>query len=205
MQNSSAYNYLIKQLNASGPEKRDGYYPWIMEEIYDWERDEVEDIIWDAFFNKKEVDLALFLPKLKKYDGIKALKESPYLFQIPSGASVEIAKVLYEAIEDEDYLDIIKRNIDASPDTISYVSILSYCKPCPKLYRMLSDIYINTENEVNRSTAVTGLLFHKGIIKDRLNIKESNDTIVLRKKFKSEDKEEREKILERFEKGELTK
>lgn len=193
MQNSSAYNYLIKQLNAFGSEKKDGYHPWIMEGIYDWERDEVEDIIWDAFFNKKEVDLALFFPKLKKYDGIKALKESPYLFQIPSGASVEIAKVLYEAIEDETYLDIIKRNVDASPDTISYVSILSYCKPCPKLYRMLSDIYINNENKVNRNTAVTGLLFHKGIIKDRLNIKESNDTIVLRKKFKSEDKEERKK------------
>lgn len=36
-----------------------------MEEIYDWERDEVEDIIWDAFINKKEVDLAQFMPKLK--------------------------------------------------------------------------------------------------------------------------------------------
>ncbi len=195
MQNSSAYNYLIEQLNASSREKMDGYYPQIMEEIYDWERDEVEDIIWDAFMNKGEVELASFLPKLKKYDGIKALKESRYLFQIPSETSVEIGKVLYEATGKETYLNIIKKNIDASPDTISYVSILSYCKPSRKLYKMLADIYINNENETNRSTAVMGLLFNKGIIKDIFSIQESNDTIALRKKFRSEDKKERKRIL----------
>ena len=48
-------------------------------------------------------------------------------------------------------------------------------------------------------------LFNKGIIKDRKSIKESNETIELRKKFKSEDREERKRILERFEKGELVK
>lgn len=124
------YKHLIKQLNANGLEKKDGYYPQIMEEIYDWEKEEVEDIIWDAFINKNEVELAPLLPKLDKYDGITILKESPYLFQIPS---------------------------DASPDTISYVSILSYCKPCPRLYNILADIYINNSNKVNRSTAVIGL------------------------------------------------
>ena len=143
MQNSKAYDCLIKQLNANGSEKRDGYYPRVMEEIYDWEREEVEDIIWDAFFNKKEIELAQFFPKLKKYDGIKALKESHYLLQIPSEASVEIGKILYEVTGDEKYLDLIKRNIDASPETISFVSILSYCKPCQRLYNILVDIYIN--------------------------------------------------------------
>ena len=177
MQNSKAYDCLIKQLDANGAEKKDGYYPRVMEEIYDWEREEVEDIIWDAFFNKKEIELAQFLPKLEKYDGIKALKESPYLLQIPSEASVEIGKILYEATGDEEYLDLIKRNID---------------------------IYINNSNRVNRSTAVMGILYNKGIIKDRSSIKESNDVISLRKKFKSEDIAERKKILEKFENGELT-
>ena len=44
-----------------------------------------------------------------------------------------------------------------------------------------------------------------GIIKDRRSIKESNEIMQLRKRFKSEDREERKRILERFEKGELTK
>ena len=156
-----------------------------------------------CFFNKKEIELAQFFPKLKKYDGIKALKESPYLLQIPSEASVEIGKILYEVTGDEKYLDLIKRNIDASPETISFVSILSYCKPCQRLYNILVDIYINNSNKVNRSTAVMGILYNKGIIKDRSSIKESNDVISLRKKFKSEDIAERKKILEKFESGGL--
>lgn len=49
-----------------------------------------------------------------------------------------------------------------------------------------------------------GILYNKGIIKDRSSIKESNNVISLRKKFKSEDREERQKILQRFENGELT-
>lgn len=204
MQNSKAYDYLIKQLNANGSEKKDGYYPRVMEEIYDWEREEVEDIIWDAFSNKKEIELAQFLPKLEKYDGIKALKESPYLLQIPSEASVEIGKILYEVTGEKTYLDLIKRNIDVSPETISYVSILSYCKPCQHLYNILVDIYINNSNRVNRNTAVMGILYNKGIIKDRSSIKESNDVINLRKRFKSEDITERRKILKKFEDGELT-
>lgn len=204
MQNSKAYDWLIKQLNANGSEKMDGYYPRVMEEIYDWEREKVEDIIWDAFSNKREIELAQFLPKLEKYDGIKALKGSSYLLQIPSEASVEIGKILYEVTGDEDYLDLIKRNIDASPETISYVSILSYCKPCQRLYNILTDIYINSSNKVNRSTAVMGILYNKGIIKDRSSIKELNATTSLRKKFKSEEREERKEILQRFENGQLT-
>lgn len=156
------------------------------------------------FFNKKEIELAEFLPKLEKYDGIKALKESPYLLKMPSGASAEIGKVLYEVTGDEAYLDLIKRNIDASPETISYVSILSHCKPCQRLYNILVDIYLNNCNSINRNTAVMGILYNKGIIKDRDSIKESNEIIGLRKKFRSEDSIERRKILEKFENGELT-
>lgn len=204
MENSVAYKQLLKQINAVGSEKLNGYYQNTLEEIYDWEREEVEDIIWDAFFNKKEIELAQFLPKLEKYDGIKALEESPYLLQVPSEASVEIGKILYEVTGDEEYLDLIKRNIDASPETISYVSILSYCKPCQRVYNILADIYINNNNSVNRSTAVMGILYNKGIIKDRYSIKESNDVINLRKKFKSEDSAERQEILKKFENGELT-
>ena len=129
MKNSKAYDCLIKQLSANGSDKMDGYYPEVMEEIYDWEREEVEDIIWDAFFYKNEIELAQFFPKLKKYDGIKALKESPYLLQIPSEASVEISKILYEATGDEGYLDIIKKNIDAKVSDTSWIDMVEECIP----------------------------------------------------------------------------
>ncbi|MBE5959022.1 MAG: hypothetical protein E7254_09220 [Lachnospiraceae bacterium] len=201
MEHSEAYHLLVNQLNAVGTERMDGFYPNIIEEVYDWEKNEVEDIIWDNFVYKNEIDLAVFLPKLTKYDGIKALEERVHLSKIPSEASVEISSALYESTGDEKYLDIIKQNIDASPNTISYVSVLSYCKPCEHLFEILSDIYVNNENKVNRNTAVMGMLYNRGIIKDRESIEESNNTIPLRGKFRSDDKQERKRILDKFKKG----
>ena len=82
MNNSKAYNRLIKQLNASGIARRDGYYPNTMEEIYDWERDEVEDVILDHFNNKNDVDLAIFLPKMKNMMD-KNIRRKSFLLRIP--------------------------------------------------------------------------------------------------------------------------
>ena len=115
----------------------DGYYPRTLEEIYDNERAGVENLIWDKFNNNKDVELAQFLPKLQLYDGIAALKDALKESKIPSSNSVTIAHVLYEYLNDERYLDIIKENIDKDPNNISYVSVLAYCKPCQKAYRIL--------------------------------------------------------------------
>lgn len=88
---------------------------------------------------------------------------------------------MYEATGDEGYLDIIKKNIDASPETISFVSILSYCKPCQRLYNILVDVYINNSNKVNRSTAVMGILYNKGIIKQWIHLVTIYQTVLNRK------------------------
>lgn len=203
MQNSTAYMNFVKRVNSTGIEKKDGYYLRTLEEIYEWERDTVEDVIWETFNLKNDIGLVQFFPSLRKYDGIKMLKECSYLNQIPSELSVEIGKVLYEATNDEQYLDIIMKNIDADPNNISFVSTLSYCKPCSKMKDLLINIYVNNDNNINRNTAVMGLLFEKGIIKDRSSIQESNNTIELRKKFKSDERDERIEIIRKFESGEL--
>lgn len=87
MENSRAYKYLIEQVDAVGFKKMDGYYPKIMEEIYDWERNEVEDIIWETFHKNNDYDLAMFFPKLKNYNGIEELKNTLEKCRIPSGNS----------------------------------------------------------------------------------------------------------------------
>lgn len=203
MENSKAYKYLIEQINAIGSNRLSGYYPRIMEEIYDWERDEVEDIIWQTFHHNKDVDLAIFLPKLKNYNGIKALKKTLLSCAVPSDSSVIISQVLYEYTEDENYLDIIKQNIDKDKDKISYVAILSYCKPCKKIYDFLIDIYINSTNSTIRSTSVTGILYNRGYIHNPCNIKEIFETVELEKKFDSNDMNERKEIIKKFDEGQL--
>ena len=166
LENSKAYKYLFEQLNATGSKKCDGYYPKIMEEIYDWERDEVEKVIWEAF--PRDNDLAKFLPKLKKYDGVKALKEALVKCSIPSDNSVTNAHVLYEHTGDDKYIDVIKRNIDADKERLSFVSILADGKPCKKAYDFLVEIYLKSKNTTIRNITVAGILYNKGAIKNHL-------------------------------------
>lgn len=49
MNHSFVYYDLKKQIKAVGYERKDGYDREVLEKVYDWERDEVEEIIWNKF------------------------------------------------------------------------------------------------------------------------------------------------------------
>jgi hypothetical protein len=204
MENSKAYANLLKQMNTRGSQKGDGYNPKILDEVYDWEREEVEELIWRGFQEEKDGDLAVFLPKLKKYDGIGSLKVALQKCKIPSGRSVLISQILYENTGNADYLDVIKQKIYKEENKISYVATLAYCTPCSKAYNFLVDIYIRSDNEYIRSTAITGMLYNKGIITNPTNIKEITSKIELSRRFMVADINERKRIVEMFERGQLT-
>ena len=201
MENSEAYKYLIEQVNATGSKKMDGYYPNILEDVYDWERDEVEDIIWDNFMNNNDSNLSIFLQKLKNHNGIEALKNRLEKCRIPSENSVNIAKVLYENTDDNYYLKVIKENIEKSPSEGSYVAMLSYAKPSPQLYDLLVEIYINNDDEIIRGSAVRGILFNKQFIIDPYNFKEIIRMSAIRKLFEKNSKEEREEVIKQLQDG----
>ena len=61
--------------------------------IYDWEKSEFEDIIWNNYL-KGSSKLAPMLPYLKKYDGIGKLKEDLASPDTPETWKKEIALVL---------------------------------------------------------------------------------------------------------------
>lgn len=195
MDNTKAYKSLVEQINATGSKKMDGYNPKIMEEIYEEEREDAENLIWNAFHKNKDMELAQFMPELQLHDGIKALKEALKESKIPSGNSVNIACVLYENLKNERFLDTIKQNIDEDPNNVSYVAILAGCKPCEKLYKLLCKIYIDSNNRTIRSTAVIGILYNKGFITNPYNTNETMEKLELRRMFLKTDKEERKNVI----------
>lgn len=186
-------------MNASGKEKYDGCYPKILEQIYEWEREEAENLIWKAFHKEGMIDWALYLPQLKYYDGIGALKEALAKYRIPSYRSVMVSRVLYESTGDDQYLDIIKQNIDKEENEISFVSMLAYCTPSKKAYNFLVKIYLRSDNSTIRSAAITGILYNKGIITDPHDIQEYNRTLELHRKFMATDMNDRKRIIEMLE------
>jgi hypothetical protein len=198
MENSRAYKYLIEGVNATGWEKKDGYYPNIMEEIYDWERDEVEKIIWETFHKNEDAYLAQFLPKLKNYNGIRALK-----IMLWRTGSLEVADALYRATKNTRYLKIFRSHYKANKDDISTVAMLTYLPPDENVLDLLKEIYIDSENSVIRTAAVDGILYNKGYLSDPLNMSEATAQLPLRRQFMSDNREERKEILDKFLRGEL--
>ena len=201
MENSIAYKKLVKQINAVGREKLDGYYQNTIEEIYDWEREEVEVLIWNTFHEKKDTDLALFLPKLKSYDGIAALKRMLQECKIPSRSSVNIAKVLYDISNKKEYLDILFLNYKEEESNLETVSIIASCKPSEEVYDILVNIYISNPNSTIRSTAADGILYNKGYISNPNDIEEIMRQLELSRKFMKNTVEERKKIIAQLEAG----
>lgn len=204
MEHSRAYKMLIKQINAIGSEKKDGYYRNTMEEIYDWERDEVEKIIWETFHRNKDTELAIFFPKLRSHDGIDALKKMFNEYSILGYRNLNIAEVLYRETKDSKYLNVFKESIEADEDNFPVVSQLLYLLPDEKVYNLLKEIYINSNNDIARSTAVTGILYNKGIIKDIDDLNEMQEKIKIECRFDLEEKSQREKIIKELEEGKIS-
>ena len=65
------------------------------EKIYDWERNELEDIIWNNYLSGR------LLPYLEKYDGKRRLQEDLVSPRTPEGWKKEISSALDMASEDD--------------------------------------------------------------------------------------------------------
>lgn len=204
MKNSQAYQSLVDQMNATGRMRAEGYDERLWDGLYDWEIEEAEQLVWNQFVNKNDAEIAVLLPKLKKFDGISALKNRLKKCNLPSDESISIAQILYEHTKEGSYLDLMMENIMKSQYKLSYVARLIYLKPEKKVYEALKNIYLKCDDPTVRDTAVTGLLYNKGIIKNPLNMQEIFMNVALKRKFVSENASERAKILEAFEVGGLT-
>ena len=203
---SIAYTEFYRQLNADGMERAyGGYSPDTLDEIFDWERDEVEKAVWTNFNSTCDGDLAVLVSKLQLYDGIEALNEklrdaistNEYSLRM-----VFIACAAYEAALTDDYLDYVFEYYDKKKDN-SALAALSYLKPCDKLYDFFKAVYIYSDDSTARSAAVDGMLSAKGYIKDPKDFQERSELTGMARAFMSDDHELRQKKLSRFENGDF--
>ena len=204
MEHSEAYTDLFRYLNATGMERAYGAYsPGTLDEICDWERAEVEEAIWREFiFHGNLPDL---VSKLQNYDGIEALNEKlreGIINAEYSGRMVDIPSALYEATSIEDYLDYIFEYYDKKKE-YGTIAVLSHLKPCNKLYVFFKNVYLDSDDSVARSTAVDGMLYCKGYIKDPEDLQEKGELVGMSRAFISDDRKLRQKKLARFEKGDF--
>lgn len=203
MKMSKAYESFVRQINSSNSQKLDGYNENLFNEIYDSEVEEVEDLIWDTFYNKHDIDILVLFPKLKKHDGVSTLKSIIKDYSIPSSASMLISYLIYQNTKEIDYLEIMERNIVESQYEYSYVSMMIYSAPCAEIYQVLVRVYINCSNRIALSSSIDGILYNKGFIKNLEDVKQVQNMKELRNILKNSPFNERKKMIEKLEKGEF--
>ena len=201
MQNSRAYIDFMKQTKAVGREKMEGYTPSTLERIYDWEREEIEDTIWNYFVNKNDSDLAIFMPKLKKYNGMEALEDKLNIFNVPSRANVNVAEALYITTGQKKYLDLLIENYNKSENKTPIVARAMYLAKNNDVYSWLMDIYVNDTEDKNQICALSGILWWDGFIKNINDMQEFSKKIQFLRMFKSDNREKRREILNEYKNG----
>lgn len=189
MKHSQAYTDFKAQLKATGRQRMEGYDPNLLEKITEQERSEVEKDIWNHFMNKNDADLSVLMPALKNYDGIAALKKKLVKFTIPSYGSADIALALFEATEEEKYLDIIMDNYRGLAVNTPIAAGLARLAKKPGVYDLLVDIYLHDKDEANRGQAIVGLLWRDGKLNSVNDPMEIADKIDLIKAFKLDSEE----------------
>lgn len=228
---SEAFEVLLKTMNSKGMDRAySDYDPNMFDKIYEWERDEAEDIIWNGFNN--DIRLSVYFSKLTKYDGIEALIKKMSEAKVPSPAGANLARELYTATGEEKYIDVIKQHLDAALELSGdsnasrdgnasnegnasrdgrsyyesasfYLTAMVFCKPCEYLYSIFEDVYLNNPNEENRNIAAVGLMIGKGVLDEYRNLHMQKEVFEIWKKFDADTREERERILESFNSGEM--
>lgn len=231
MKHSKGYLRFFYCLNTPGigREIEDLYNPQNLEQAYDWEREEMEDVIYHRFVRGNDFLFAEFMPKLKKYNGMEALKVKQQELLAQNKPNFHIAKTMYEMTQDNKYISLmldIYNNSGTDYNRTSYIVELQTLAKIPEVYDKFVEIYIHDENECNRITAICAILWADGHMvapeirptsKVRItqvngeqvteNLYDENDVMVVKKEinlvkqFKREDLEERKRLMDDYRKG----
>lgn len=203
MQMSKAYEKLVELINCTDPRKAEWYSTGFLDEMYDSEVEKAEDLIWETFHKKKDTGLIIFLPKLKKYDGISALRKLVKDCKIPSHLNMSIVSLLYESTKEIYYLKLMEKNIIKSQYNFSYIARMIHLNPCEEVYHALIRIYLNSSEEIALSTCIDGILYNKGFIKDLEDLNQVASMRELSIILQDAPMDERERMIEKLEKGEF--
>ena len=204
MKHSRMYKEVMRWVGEIGTEE--GYFNFycnIFDKMHDWERDEVEAVIYEKFITDAMYIeyFAMHMPNLKNYDGIEALKK--YLKERGENQRdiIMVASALYNATLESQYVDIMMDIYKNNPN-LRYVSVISDCKPSEALFEALADIYVNNGDETIWSTAGDGMLHCKGYFHEsgfQCEKEISEEEIELGRLFlNAEDIEERKMLAEKL-------
>lgn len=170
MGNSKAYDYIVKQMKATGREKLDGYDERAFDGLTDDERNIIEDKIWRRYKFGFDDGLAVYLPKLRKHDGISALRKK-LLKEKSVESRVFLADILYRATMNESYFQIFRDCCNNENGRLRVAVVLQDYPKGAITKEILKEIFIQSDYGPTQITAVKGILYQVGCLHSVNNLK----------------------------------
>jgi len=202
MKHSETYKEFKEWISLIGTREGDyNFYYNFLDDLHDWERGEVEKLIYEKFEEGRPYVnyFARHMPNLKGYDGIETLKD--YLANPPDEYPniLDVVSALYEATMETQYIDMMMDEYRRGYE-LPCVSVISDSTPSEALFQALTHIYINDNESVNRVTAYHGMLHCKGYIENDITVPEnpSEEEMKIRKLLYTNDIEERRRLAEKL-------
>lgn len=203
MQMSKAYEKLVELIKSSDSRKADMYSTGLFDRLDDSEVEKAEDLIWETFQKEHDTGLLIFFPKLKKYDGISALRKLVNDYEIPSHLNMMIASLLYDNTKEIYYLELMEKNIIKSQYDYPYVASMIHSEPCEEIYRVLVRIYMKCPEGIALTSCTDGILYNKGFISDLNDYHQLITTKEIANILRKAPMNERKAMIEKLEKGEF--
>lgn len=200
-QHSEMYTKFINIINGTGYNRLGGIPKHLLNEVYDWEREEVENIVWNRFLNN-DMDMTFYLPHLTFFQPTETVKNKLGEYKIPSRQSVQLSYTMYKLTKEQDYLNIVKNNIEKKTESTSYIALVlqDFEKNDENIYNLLRELYVNVADLEELCLIEDGLFFCKGIISSLFAVQTDEEINDLSRKYFSEDIEERKNLIDEFEK-----
>lgn len=193
---SDMYQDFLVRCNAEGGARRTDYNLALFHEIYNWERNEIEEKIWEGINKKKDMDLLPFLLELKNFDGRKKLYNLLDNSSAPNILNFNISLILFQNGDKKQLNNLLSnlKEVKGRTEKIQRIVSLRKMPYNKKMLAVFIDIYINDEDFIVRSAVLTNILTCAGLINSN-NEKNSNEIVNLKRKYESEDKRERERLI----------
>ena len=226
MDHTYAYDYIVGVMksNITPGSRPDGYDERAFNDLADWEKEELEERIWEAYCNDLDPALYAFLPYLKKHDGIGELRERlEAIRRVEEGAvtrsqrmrgrsraqrtKAELADVLYRATGDRYYFDIMKECCVEESGMSRVASCLRYYPKDEETEALLEEIVMKSEVGGTRIMAASGIVRQCG--KGTIPLHQPDDPygtmeagkaedLDLIRSLSTNDREERRSVLTEF-------
>lgn len=167
---SNAFIEFIAQTKSTGYDRIESYNDDLFDLVDDDEINDLEDVIY-KLYNFGDIKVEKFLPKLKKYDGIKLLTDELEKNSIPSKRNADVSYILWKYTNDKKYEENLINDFDIENELVRQGILwnILHITVSDEIKEFYVNTVVNDSYDAVRFMAAYGYLYCNGIVENLFN------------------------------------